>query len=82
MALVMAMVLMPIILVISISFIDPIIRSYRASAVDQKTLLAKAVAENMVEEALLKSKDLGVGKMYRKISRRITVMERRRERGK
>ncbi|MFC1656105.1 Tfp pilus assembly protein FimT/FimU [Patescibacteria group bacterium] len=61
MSLVIAMVIVPILLAIAVSFVDPIIRSYRAAAADQKTNLAKAVADSMFEEALWQTRDAGTG---------------------
>ncbi|MBU1446212.1 hypothetical protein KKD70_03045 [Patescibacteria group bacterium] len=61
MALVMTMILVPILLTLGASFVDPITRSYRAAASDQKTVLAKNVAENLYETALEETRDLGVG---------------------
>ena len=43
------------------SFVDPIIRSYRAASSYQKDVLAKNIAENMFEIAMEESRDLGVG---------------------
>jgi hypothetical protein len=61
MALVMTMILVPILLGLGASFVDPIMRSYKSAASDQKTVLAKNVAENLFELALEDTRDLGVG---------------------
>ena len=61
MALVMTMILVPILLGLGASFVDPIMRSYKSAASDQKTVLAKNVAENLFELALEDTRNLGVG---------------------
>lgn len=43
------------------SFVDPIVRSFRSAVNDQKTLLAKNVADSMFEFALWESRESGVG---------------------
>ncbi len=61
MALVITMILIPILMGLGASFVDPIIRSYRAASSYQKDVLAKNVAENMFETAMEEARDLGVG---------------------
>ena len=61
MALVITMILVPILMGLGASFVDPIIRSYRAASSYQKDVLAKNIAENMFEIAMEESRDLGVG---------------------
>ena len=58
---VMMLILVPIIMLIAVSYIEPIIRSYRAGVNDQKTLLAKSVANSMFEVALWESRGGGTG---------------------
>lgn len=58
---VMMLIFVPIILIVAASYIDPIIRSYRAAVNDQKTLLASAVANSMFELALWESRGGGTG---------------------
>jgi hypothetical protein len=60
-ALVMALVLVPVLMLLAATFVDPIVRSYRAAVADQKSLLARNIAENFFEEAMLASQDTGVG---------------------
>jgi hypothetical protein len=60
-ALVMALVLVPMLMLLAATFVDPIVRSYRAAVADQKSLLARNIAENFFEEAMLASQDTGVG---------------------
>jgi len=55
------LVFVPIIMIVAASYVEPIVRSYRASVNDQKTLLAKAVAESMFEIALWESRGGGTG---------------------
>ncbi|MFC1647664.1 hypothetical protein ACFL10_01570 [Patescibacteria group bacterium] len=52
---------MPIILGLAASYVEPIIRSFRAAVNDQKTLLAKSVADSMFEIALWDSRGSGTG---------------------
>lgn len=61
MAMVMMLILVPILMFLALSFVDPIVRSFRSAVNDQKTLLAKNVAESMFEVALWESRGAGVG---------------------
>jgi hypothetical protein len=61
MALVITMILVPILMGLGASFVDPIIRSYRTASSYQKDVLAKNIAENMFEIAMEEARDLGVG---------------------
>lgn len=55
------LILVPILLAIGVSYVDPIVRSFRAVVNDQKTLLAKSVADSMFEIALWESRGSGTG---------------------
>jgi hypothetical protein len=61
MAMVMMLILVPILMFLAMSFVDPIVRSFRSAVNDQKTLLAKNVADSMFEIALWDSRGAGVG---------------------
>lgn len=61
MAMVMMLVLVPILMFLAMSFVDPIVRSFRSTVNDQKTLLAKNVADSMFEVALWESRGAGIG---------------------
>ncbi len=61
MSMVIMLILVPILLAIGISYVDPIVRSFRAIVNDQKTLLAKSVADSMFEIALWESRGGGTG---------------------
>jgi len=61
MAMVMMLILVPIFMLLAVSFVDPIIRSFRSTVNDQKTLLAKNVADSAFEMALWESRGTGVG---------------------
>ncbi|MBA4336424.1 hypothetical protein C0416_01445 [bacterium] len=61
MAMVMMLILVPILMFLAMSFVDPIVRSFRSAVNDQKTLLAKNVADSMFEVALWDSRGAGVG---------------------
>jgi len=63
MTLVIMMLLVPILLAIGVSYVDPIVRSFRATVNDQKTLLAKSVADSMFEIALWESRGGGTGEI-------------------
>lgn len=58
---VMMLILVPILMFLAMSFVDPIVRSYRSAVNDQKTLLAKNVADSMFEVALWDSRGTGIG---------------------
>ena len=58
---VMMLILVPILMLLAMSFVDPIVRSFRSAVNDQKTLLAKNVADSMFEIALWDSRGAGVG---------------------
>ena len=60
-ALLFAIITVPLILILAVSFIGPISSSYQAATADQKRLLASAVADNLFEQALLETKDLPIG---------------------
>ena len=61
MAMVMMLILVPILMFLTMSFVDPIVRSFRSAVNDQKTLLAKNVADSMFEIALWQSRGTGIG---------------------
>ncbi len=61
MAMVMMLMLVPVLMFLAMSFVDPIVRSFRSAVNDQKTLLAKNVADSMFEFALWDSRGTGVG---------------------
>ena len=61
MAMVMMLILVPILMLLAVSFVDPIVRSFRSAVNDQKTLLAKNVADSAFETALWESRGTGVG---------------------
>lgn len=63
MSMVIMLILVPILLGIGISYVDPIVRSFRAVVNDQKTLLAKSVADSMFEIALWESRGGGTGEV-------------------
>lgn len=60
---VIMLILVPILLAIGLSYVDPIVRSFRAVVNDQKTLLAKSVADSMFEIALWESRGGGTGEV-------------------
>ncbi|MFC1599862.1 hypothetical protein ACFL3T_02435 [Patescibacteria group bacterium] len=61
MTMIMMLIFVPIILIVAASYVEPIIRSFRAAVNDQKTLLAKSVADSMFEIALWESRGGGTG---------------------
>jgi len=61
MAMVMMLILVPVLMFLAMSFVDPIVRSFRSAVNDQKTLLAKNVAQNALEVALWESRGMGIG---------------------
>lgn len=63
MTLIIALILVPILLGIAMAYVQPIIRSHRAVVNDQKTLLAKSVADSMFEIALWESRGGGTGEV-------------------
>ena len=63
MSMVIMLILVPILLGIGVSYVDPIVRSFRAVVNDQKTLLAKSVADSMFEIALWESRGGGTGEV-------------------
>jgi hypothetical protein len=63
MSMIIMLILVPILLGIGVAYVNPIVRSFRAVVNDQKTLLAKSVADSMFEIALWESRGGGTGEV-------------------